>query len=404
MTRMTQVALGVGCLASGKPAVHAAEWSFAPQVSISADDDSNRYLNANASDSQSGYVNPSAVFQWSNEINQLSLTPWLMWQQISNSAYPNVHSESLSGEYDWAGELDQLALQGAVADYTTLATQIPVIGLVAPGLSRRTQQGSLSFSHVQSERRSLVVQMSWMDVGYFGPNSELTNLLSGYKYATVSAGEKFDVTQKSTLTVSGFDNQVITPLSIGDSRETGLRVDWQHSFTERMSLKAYLGGGQRSLEEVRSPGEADAPESLQARSSIAALGGFTFTFATLRGHLDLDYANSLEPYSTGVLAKQQTLTLSATQSLTEKVDLRLSADRVQNDHSIVVLGVDRGYYDTVALGLDWHFAEAWRLHTDVGITHSETLSLGPQQPTEPLTEWRVALSLSWTPLPTVRTF
>lgn len=403
MTRMTQAALGVGCLAGGQPAAHAAQWSFAPQASVWVDNDSNRYLSLPATTTQSAYVNPSAVFQWSSETNQLSLTPWLMWQQISDSAYADVHSESLTGEYDWTGELGQLTLQGGISDYSTLATDIPDTGLVAPGVNRRTRQGSLAFSHQQTERRSLTLQFSWLDIGYYGPNSELYNLLSGYKYASLSLGEKFSLAQNTAVTVSGFDNQLITPLGFGDSRESGLRLDFQHNFAERMTLKAYAGASQRSLEQVRTS-ESLGTASLQATSSIGALGGFTFSYATERGHLDLDYANSLEPYTGGVLAQRQTLTLSDTQSLSEKIDLLLSAARVQNNHGAVTLGIDRGYYDIAIVGLNWHFAESWRLHSEAGITHTETLVVAPDQPTQPLTEWRVALSLTWTPLPTIRTF
>jgi hypothetical protein len=404
MARVTQAALGIGCVAGGAPAVHAAQWSFAPQASVSVDDDSNRYLSVAIPNTQSFYVNPSAVFQWSSDTSALSLTPWLMWQQISDSAYAKVHSESLSGQYNWTGELGQLTLQGAVADYSTLANQIPDTGLVAPGLNRRTKQGSLFFAHMQTERRSLIVQLSWLDLGYYGPNSELVNLLSGYKYATVSIGEMFSLTPQTSLTPTLFDNQVITPLSIGNSRESGLRLNFEHDFTERTSLKAFAGASQQSSDKVVLIDDADGlREAVQPTSRIGALGGLTLSFATLRGHLDLDYVNSLQPYSGGVVAQRQTLTLSDTQSLSEKVDMTVSAARVENNHSAVVLGIDRAYYDTATLGVNWHFTEFWRLHSEVGVTHTDTLP-SASAVTQPVTEWRVALSVSWTPLPTVRTF
>ena len=400
MTRMTQAALGVGCLAGGAPA-HAAQWSFAPQVSVWVDDDSNRYLSTAPNLTQSAYVNPSAVFQWSSETIQLSLKPWLLWQQVSDSAYASVHSESLNGEYDWSGERGQLSLQGGISDYTTLATSIPDIGIVAPGLSRRTRQGSLSYALLQTERRSLVLQLSWMDLSYYGPNSRLYDLFSGYEYGSVAIGEKFGLSEKTALTVSGFDNQLITPLGIGNSRESGLRLDLQRSFTERTSLKAYAGVSQRSLEELRSN---VALPALHATNDVAGLGGLTLSLATLRGHLDLDFADSLVPYSGGVLAQRESLTLSDTQSLSEKVDVTLSAARIQNSHAAVALGIDRGYYDTVTLGLDWHYAMSWRLHCEAGYTHTDTLIFGAGQSAQPVNEWRGALSLNWTPLPTVRTF
>jgi hypothetical protein len=409
MARMTQAALGIGCLAGGAPVLHAAQWSFSPQASIWVDDDSNRYLGIDARASQSAYVNPSAVFQWSSDTSQLSLTPWLMWQQISDSAYADVHSESLNGQYNWTGELGQLTLQGGFADYSTLATQLPDTGLVAPGVNRRTKQGSLFFSHLQTERRSLILQMSWMDLGYYGPNSEYVNLLAGYKYATVSVGEMFNLTPQTSLTPTLFDNQVITALSYGKSRESGLRLDFQHSFTERTSVKAYVGASQQSSQTVVQTlvlvdGGLALQDSLHPTSRIGALGGFTLSLATLRGHLDLDYANSLQPYSGGVVAQRQALTLSDTQSVSDKVDVRVSAARIQNSHSAVVLDIDRAFYDTATLGVDWHFAESWRLHSEVGVTHTDTLTFATAAVAQPITEWRIALSVSWMPLPTQRTF
>ena len=55
MARMTQAALGVGCLAGGAP-LPAAQWSFAPQVSLAMDSDSNRYLDIENRASQSAAV------------------------------------------------------------------------------------------------------------------------------------------------------------------------------------------------------------------------------------------------------------------------------------------------------------------------------------------------------------
>jgi hypothetical protein len=402
MARMTQAALGIGCLAGGAPALHAAQWSLAPQASIWVDDDSNRYLSVDARNSQSVYVNPSAVFQWSTDTTQLSLTPWLMWQQISDSAYADVHSESLNGQYNWSGELGQLVLQGGVSDYSTLATEIPDTGLVAAGLNRRAKQGSLSFSHLQTERRSLLLQLSWLDTSYYGPNSELVNLLSGYKYATVSVGEMLDLTASTSLTPTLFDNQVITPIAAGNSRETGLRLNFEHSFTERTTLKAFAGASQQASQQaVLIDGADGLQEGLRPTSRIGALGGFTLTLATLRGHLDLDYGNSLQPYSGGIVAQRQTLTLSDIQSVSEKVDLKISAARIQNNHSAVVLGIDRAFYDTATFGVDWHLAEPWRLHAEVAVTHTDTLELASAQP---VTEWRTAVSVSWTPLPLARSF
>lgn len=401
MTRMTQAALGVGCVAGGVSGVNAAQWSFAPQATLTVDDDNNRYLGLPAATTQSAFVIPSAVLEWSSETTQLSLSPWLMWQEISDTAYANVHSESLTGEYDWSGQVDQLSIQGGISDYTTLASDIPDTGLVAPGINRRTKQGALTFSHAHSERRSLIVQLSWLDLSYYGPNSDFYNVIAGYKYASVSLGEKFHVNEKTALTVSAFDNQLITPTSIGNSRESGLRLDFQHSFRERTSIKAFVGASQRSLEELRVRNEG---LSLGATNSVAALGGFTLTWTTQRGHLDLDYVNTLQPYSAGVLAQRQSLTFSDTQSLSEKLDLMLSAARVQNNRSAVTAGIDRPYYDTASIGMNLHLSEAWRLHSEVGYTHTRALALGDGQSTQPLSEWRIALSLSWVPIPLVRTF
>ena len=79
-----------------------------------------------------------------------------------------------------------------------------------------------------------------MSLSYYGPNSGYYNVVAGDKYASVSIGEKLNLTERTALTISAFDNQLITPTSIGNSRESGLRLDYQHSFYERTSLKAYV--------------------------------------------------------------------------------------------------------------------------------------------------------------------
>ncbi|HTY51390.1 MAG TPA: hypothetical protein VMB48_17025 [Steroidobacteraceae bacterium] len=399
MARITcQAALGFGC-AAGAPA-HAALWSIAPSMIWSVDDDSNRYLSDGLRASQSGVYTASAVFERDTETTQLSLTPWAMWQRIDDHQYANSDNRSLSGAFGWNGERQQLQLQAEIADFSTLESELTETGILANDVRRRQTQEAFSWNWALTERRTLLVQLSWMDVSYYGTDATLLNLLSGYKYPTAVLGEQFQLSPNTTLTASLFDDELIagggelviplagTGLELAEhlpanvSREAGLKFELVHHFTERTQVDAYVGESGRTLRGVQSRG---------------TLGGITGTLWMPRGHVDLNVSDTLVPYGTGVLVQRALATLSDTFNITETLDAQLALTRIQNNQSTVNLGLDRPYYDNATAALDWQWDQPWKLRLESGLTHTETFPLAPSYQTFPITAWRVALSLTWTP-------
>ena len=393
-----QAALGLGC-GMGVPA-HAALWSIAPSMIWTADDDSNRALSEGYRASQSGIFVTTAVFERDTETTQLSLTPWVMWQRIDDSQYADTDNRSLVGAFSWASERQQLQAQALIGDFSTLESELTETGIVANDLRRRTKQASLSWTYTLAERRALVAQLSWMNVSYYGSNATLLNLLSGYTYPTAVLGEQFTLSEKTTFTASLFGDQLTTPggelfIPLGgtglvlvepipknSSRETGVKFELVHHFTERTQIDAYVGESERSLRGVTSRG---------------TLGGITGTLALSRGHIDLNFSDSLVPYGTGVLVQRALGILSASYSLTETLDAELALTRIQNNQSTVDLGLDRLYYDNATASLNWQWDRPWRLHLEAGLTHAPTLPEAPLFHTAAITERRVAISLTWTP-------
>jgi hypothetical protein len=57
-------------------------------------------------------------------------------------------------------------------------------------------------------------------------------------------------------------------------------------------------------------------------------------------------------------------------------------------------------YNSVQLGVDWRFAETWRVSTQAEAIWTRQTELVSQ----PAHSWRVSLSLTWTPRPLVPAF
>ncbi len=187
------------------------------------------------------------------------------------------------------------------------------------------------------------------------------------------------------LTVSAFDDELLSPLPDNDSHETGAKISFTDNFSDRTRLDAFVGSSVRSLQGVRSTG---------------TLGGLTFTRQYYLGSVALKYSRTLVPYGTGVLAQQQQLSLSGSYNLTEHLDLEPSITRIENNRYAVLLQADRPSYDDIAVALNWNMTEFWKLRGEVGATRTQAFEANQIS----VDGWRIAVSLMWTPLPSKRSF
>jgi hypothetical protein len=360
------------------PRTDAAEWTLAPVISAAIDDDSNRSYATEAIASQSLSLTAGAACQRRTDTTQLTLTPLLTWQRYDSAAYTPIFNRALNVAFEWTQELSTLDLTGGFADESTLQTELETTGLISTHVHRRLGQGAVSWSYSQTERRALVLSLSYGEATYYGSQEQLLNLLSGYRQPSASLGERFILSETSSLTPSVFTDQLLTNIPGQNSRETGAQIDYTHSFSERTKLDVSVGGSSRTLQGVASTG---------------TIANVQFTHSYERGGVTAGYTRGLVPYGTGVLAQQQRWSLATTYNLTEYLTGTAAFVRTQND-APPLANFGARVYNNLTLGLDWRLLPDWAVHTEVGATRTETVTISPQ----PVNEWRVLLSLRWSPL------
>ena len=377
-TLWSAVVIAAGLAGLRSPSAHAAEWTLAPVISAAIDDDSNRYFTLPARASQSLMLSGTGQFQRMTDTTQLTLTPLLRWQRFDNDFYSPNFDRAILAAFDWTQELWKLDLTGSYSDLSTLTTEVETTGLISSTVHQRAQQVGLSWSYSQTERRALVVSVAYAEAGYYGTQAGLLDLLQGYRQPSASVGERFNLDETSSLTPSNFTDQVITHIPQEDSHETGAQIDYAHAFSERTRLDVSVGASSRSLEGVQSTG---------------TVANVQFSHGYERGSLTAAYTRGLVPYGTGLLVQQQRASLTGSYALTEYLTTTAAFVRTQND-AAPLAGLGARVYNNVTVGLDWKPLIEWTVHAETGATRTETVGLNPQ----PVNEWRVLLSLQWSPL------
>lgn len=392
MTRATcHAALGLGCMATAvAPPVRAAEWSVAPTITVGSDDDSNRLLIPDATADQSWWLFSNAQFQRSTDTTQLSITPQVRWEHFDSADLGDIVDRDLSGAFSWTQERGSFQLTAASLDDSTVTTELTETGLASGDTHRRTEEASVSENYGETERTALVFQAAYMDVSYYGALTGDLALLDGYRYPTASLGERFFLSDDTSLTASAFADELLARVPANDSREAGGQLELTHTFSPSTQIDVSAGGSARTL---RTEIVSDGSVSLGNESSTGTVASADITHTAELGNITLSYSRQLVPYGTGVLAEREQYQLLGTYNLTEKVDISASVLRIENNQSIVLLGIGRRSYTGTALGLDWRPLEAWKLRAEADTMQSQTIGLV----TRPVSGWRVALTLTWAP-------
>lgn len=263
-----------------------------------------------------------------------------------------------------------------------MVTEILETGIVNGDTHRRAAQAGANWIWSQTERRSLIAQLSYLDVSYYGLSR---SLLPGYRYPSASVGEQFSFSERATLTLSAFGSRLQSQTQGNSSHEEGLQAEVMYFLSEQTKVDASLGKSRRVLSGTGSQG-TDAFASL--------------AHSLLLGSLSLSYKRSLVPYGFGFLAQQEQFVGTWTRSLTPYLDSSLSFYRIQNNETTVLLRLDRRNYNSVSVALNWRPAETW----SVGARIDCIRTLTPDLQGLPVHEWRSSVGLTWTPRPTSRSW
>jgi hypothetical protein len=375
-------AIGCGCLfgAGGMTHVHAAQWSLQPVLSWQTDFDSNRSIEPGGQGSEQAVLSADAILQRSLENLQFSLQPHFDLRRYSDSEWSPGDDRSLAGTFSWNSERSQLSLNGSIANQNTLTTELLETGIIDTNTRRRTAQASGELDLGRTEEHLFFTQASYLGSSYSGP--PLTEeLLPGYRYYSAASGERFILSEHLTFSASAFGDYLHSDRAGDSSHEAGGQVELKYSHSELTTFDVQVGESRRVL------------------TGTASLGTNVLASATHKFELSsvsLSYSRSLVPYGNGFLVERQQITAAVTRSLTPTLDADLTAIRIDNNNSTVLLELDRQFYDNLGGGLTWKVSENWSLRSEATTSWAPPINYP-----HTVHEWRTALTMTWRPLPNV---
>ena len=374
-------AIGCGCLlgAGGSPHLHAAEWSIQPVISWSADYDSDRSLSVGAPASESAILYGDLRLQRAMESTQILIEPKFDVRRYSDSIWGPGDDRSLNATLAWTGERTKGSFTGFIADQTTLTAELYETGIISADTRRRSEQANTEWDWLHSEQHQTFVQLGYLGASYSGAAQRQ---LPGYRYPSATLGERFFPTERLTFSVSAFADSLISSAPGNSSHEYGGQAEVNYSYSETTTFDVAIGETKRVLTGQRGNG---------TNATVSA------SHTMSRGTASLNYTRSLVPYGIGYLVQRQQVTASVTRPLTAYLDLTATAIRVDNNSSTVRLGLDRPFYNTLSVGLNWKMGESWTLQPAVSTNWTKAIHTDTT-----VREWRAMLTTVWQPLPSSR--
>jgi hypothetical protein len=377
------VAVGSCCAlgARGAP-LRAAEWSVTQNYSSSVDYSSNRRLDVQGKGSAAAVLAIDLLFKRALEDIQFTLEPRYSLRRFTDSTLGNGDDRSINAGLNWTREQSMLNLTASYWDQSTLTTELLETGILSADTHRRMAQAGATWNWNQTEQRSLIAQLSYMDVRYSGQSAAL---LPGYRYPSATLGERFAFSERGSFTVSTYGSILSSDTPGNSSHELGLQAEVIYTLSERTHLDVSLGESSRVLSGQRSTG-TDASVSVDHSLYL--------------GRLIFGYSRSLVPYGSGFLVERQQFTATLIHPVTEYLESSLALLRVQNNETAVLLRLDRRNYDSVVVGLNWHPTATWTLSASVEGLQSQLADAAG----ESVKSWHTAVTATWVPLPTSRSW
>ena len=354
----------------------AAEWSAAPILRWSVDQDSNRVLANDARASQGGTMHLEAQLRHSTPNLQLSMRPLVEFHRFTNDGASQFDDRSLSFSSAWRREHLRWIGSAQMAEESTLTSEPTDTGIVEGDTTRRTKSVASTLSFEHTELRSTEFQASIADVDYHG---RFADRLPGYRYPSLSLSERFIVSERTSLVMAAFASRLESPFYLGESREAGFSYAIDHAVSDRTLVHVSFGGSARDAAAGRSNGY---------------VGELEISHETEQGQWRLFYHRKLAPSGLGFLVERNEAGLSLRHPISALVTGSLNVLAVHNDNSSFGGTSERRRYETVETGLDWRLRETTQLGFKLGARRAQQ-----REDSELAAGWRASVVLTWTPRP-----
>ena len=384
------LAAAAACVASHAAA--AAEWSMQPILQARTDFNSNRRLLVKGDQASDGlWLTLDSAFARATETGNITFHPRVEMQRYTQDTALNTVNTSLQLSTQHVGERSGYTTQVGYARDSTLTTELAETGIIETNTHRETLSGSVYGAFNLSVQQQVSVQGSYANVTY--PNGQRFGLI-GYRYPSLSTTYTYSSTPLASWNLTAFGDVLTAPDSNYEAREVGVRVGIDRSLSERLRLTASAGMSRTHTNEQgfyffgffipTSPAHTDSGSVWSLR--LTRLGDLT--------QWSFSYDRSVQPSGVGVLVRRDIVNLSATRSLSPRLNATLSLQQFANNGFSANQHPDDRKYVTGDTGLEWKMSPQAVLTLTAGYSQARLSSFD-----ERAVAWQSALGIRWTPNP-----
>ena len=247
------------------------------------------------------------------ELGQFALTPRLASTHYREESDLDINTGSIDLSYQRKLERGQWSFEGNALTDSTVTSELGTTGINT--VNRRHYADTLALGGVYdiSERLGWQVQTGWQDTRY----SDAAQFgLTNYTYASVQTGPSWDFTER----VAGFltfGTDRLNPQTGVEQTDHSVSAQLKRRFTEQYSWRVSAGV-------TRVDAGAEGSSTTYSYEIGATRQGE-------RVQWDLAARRAVVPIGVGLLATENTGTLSAAVALSERSTLDLAASWIQTD-------------------------------------------------------------------------
>ena len=382
---LLRVAAVTAGLASG--ATHAAEWMLTPNVSASAQTQSNPSLQPDekSKDEIATGLAATAAFSVTRESERLSLAfkPNFSFYRYPDSNQLDRNEQHLDSSLKWRGETSTWSGSVAVARDTTLTSELGNTGITQGNQRHEFHDVQLGPTWQLTERWSTQASVGSSVNRYPGAASAF---LEDYRYDSVGLGATYVVSERASVSLSGSAARLHNLEQGEDSRNASVTLTAQYAWSPVWNMNLGVGP---SL--VRLNGTSE--HGLVYRASLSR--GFE------RSSLALSAARSQQPSGSAIITNIEQASLAFSTALAERVSGSLNASYSRRSNVFRAFNVDinRVTYTRLEAALSWRVSPSWQVGAGVGDSIQKTGSFFFDDRTG--RGYDVRLSVSWNGKPYV---
>jgi hypothetical protein len=366
--RLALPAAGGAALLLGASAASAQAWIFDPRVELQGIyNDNNRLTNDKSQEIevQGAAIDALVALRKETQTDTFEATP-----HIRSSFFPDAHSEESTDYYfDLKGshktQRTTSNIYAGFADESVVTSDLLIadfpgvnLGQTVSGDSgrvsvrnRRRQYSILpSLDFDWTERRHLTVDAHFVDTSYENTLFEQV----GYKDYGVTAGIKWNTSQRATFEVDAVGSQFSPDDNSPKTTSAGLYAEWRMAPTQVMNY--YFRAGV-----INASQNATATTPSGSKASFNGGAGVAWNYQVTR--VLLDALRSTSPSSQGAIVNRDELRFSLYRDFSPLFTGFVGARAIRTkglDQVGITQVLERKYY-TGRTGFEWHFNRAYSI-------------------------------------------